>query len=297
MTIILPNLISLPNKLQDEAEIVSKIILAITMNYLAKNLKFLREESGKSQEDISSQFGIKRSTWNAYEREAEPDFDTVIRMAEYFKLTVDQLLKVNLGELSAFQLKQLKEQGRANITGSNLRVLATSVNAENEDNIELVSEKAKAGYTAGYADPDFIKVLPAFTLPFLDRNKKYRTFQISGDSMPPVPHGSYVTTQYVDNWEGIKDKHPYIIITKDEGVVFKMVYNKINESGSLLLCSTNPLYKPYEVKVEEVLEVWKFVNFISSEITVKNTLKSDVAAGLANLQAEVAEIKTMLKKT
>ena len=47
------------------------------------------------------------------------------------------------------------------------------------------------GYTRGFADPEFVKVLPVFQLPFLSRDKKYRTFQISGDSMLPIPDGSY----------------------------------------------------------------------------------------------------------
>jgi hypothetical protein len=32
------------------------------------------------------------------------------------------------------------------VRGSQLRVLATTVDAQNEENIELVNEKAKAGY-------------------------------------------------------------------------------------------------------------------------------------------------------
>ncbi len=57
-------------------------------------------------------------------------------------------------------------------------------------------EKAKAGYKGGFADPDYIRVLPTFQLPFLSRDKKYRTFQISGDSMLPIPDESFVTICY-----------------------------------------------------------------------------------------------------
>ena len=41
------------------------------------------------------------------------------------------------------------------------------VDSKNRDNIELVPVKAKAGYTAGYNDPEFISSLPTFQLPFL----------------------------------------------------------------------------------------------------------------------------------
>jgi hypothetical protein len=64
----------------------------------------------------------------------------------------------------------------------------------------MVPEKAKAGYTTGYSDPEFISELPVFQFPLLSKNKKYRTFQISGDSMLPIPEGAWVTGEYVQDW-------------------------------------------------------------------------------------------------
>src|SRR5665648_762449 len=73
------------------------------------------------------------------------------------------------------------------VKGSKLRVLTTTVDSTNTENIELVPEKAKAGYMRGFADPEFVRELPVFQLPFLSPERKYRTFQISGDSMSPIP--------------------------------------------------------------------------------------------------------------
>src|SRR5690554_7875964 len=97
------------------------------------------------------------------------------------------------------------------------------VSEENNDVIEMVPQQASAGYTLGYADPDYIKVLPTFQLPFLKKDRKYRCFPISGDSMPPVSSGSHVGAEYVQNWETIKNNQPYMISTKKEGIVFKIV--------------------------------------------------------------------------
>ena len=126
----------------------------------------------------------------------------------------------------------------------------------------MVPESAKAGYAAGYADPEFIKVLPAFNLPFISRQKKCRAFPVSGDSMPPVNHGSYVVAEYVENWRMIRDGFPYILITKSDGILFKIAYNQIEQKKSLQLFSTNPLYKPFDIGIDELLEAWKFVSFI-----------------------------------
>ena len=266
--------------------------------FFAANLKFLRKRKKRSQEDIAQTLELKRSSWSGYENgTATPSFLMLIKIAKYFKISTDTLLTVNLTQLRESQLSDIDRGFDIDITGSRLRVLATTVNQDNEENIELVPVKAKAGYTAGYADPDFIKMLNAFQLPFLSKNKKYRAFEIEGDSMPPVSHGSCVTAEFLQNWNFIKNGHPYIVLTKDDGVVFKVAYNKIQEKGTLLLCSTNPLFEPYEVKIQEVREVWKFVNYINSELPEQNRERNpDTTNSISHLQNEINAIKNQLKQ-
>lgn len=240
--------------------------------YFASNLKLLRKRKGRSQEDVAQALDIKRTSLTGYEKgTSAPPLKILIGLADYYEMSLDTLLKEDLSSYSESKLGEIERQ-HSDIMGQHLRVLATTIGEDNEENIELVPKKAKAGYTAGYADPSFISVLSTFRMPFLDRNKKYRTFEISGDSMPPVPDGSFVTGEYLQNWNMIKNGHPYIILTKDDGIVFKMVYNKIEEKQALLLISTNPFYEPYEVPIEQVLEVWKFTHYISSEMST-NTFK------------------------
>ena len=173
-------------------------------------------------------------------------------------------------------------------------MLATTVDEENEENIELVEEKAKAGYTTGFADPEYIRILPTFKLPFLSKQKKYRTFQISGDSMLPIPDGSYVTGEFVMDWNEIKNHQAYIILTREDGVVFKVVENRIRDSRKLVLHSLNPLYDPYDLPVNEVREVWKFVNYISSEVPRGNKEKEQLAEEVEQLKKQVQAIQMKL---
>src|SRR5690606_26915938 len=170
------------------------------------NIKLLRQRRGRSQEEVSIGLDIKRSSYSGYENgSAEPPFDLLVRISEYYKLSIDKLLKEDLTSLSESQLGILERGGDVDLTGRRLRVLATTVNSEDRENIEVVNEKAKAGYALGYADPEYISVLPTFQMPFLSRDRKYRTFQISGDSMPPVGEGSWVTGEYVQNWQTLRD--------------------------------------------------------------------------------------------
>lgn len=235
--------------------------------YFSSNLKLLRKRRGKTQDDLAFALKMKRSTLSGYENEvAEPGLDTLMKFSAYFRIAIDTLLKIDLSALSESQLYQLENGQDVFISGKGLRVLATTVNPENEENIELVPEKAKAGYANGFSDPDFIGELPVFSLPFLSKNAKYRTFQITGDSMLPIPDKSWVTTEFVQNWEMLQSGEAYVILTLDDGVVFKIIENHIDKEGKLKLYSLNPVYEPYDVFIKDVREIWKFVHYISNEI-------------------------------
>ena len=264
--------------------------------YFNKNIKLLRNRKGRTQDDVAFTLNMKRSTLSGYENEiAKPGVDVLVAFSNYFNIAIDTLIKVNLSELSESHLSQIERGYDVYVKGSNLRVLTTTVNQENEENIELISEKAKAGYKSGFADPEYIRVLPTFQMPFLSKQKKYRTFQISGDSMLPIPDGSWVTGEFVLDWTSARNQHPYIILTLDDGIVFKVVENKINNYQKLTLHSLNSFYEPYDIHISEVKEIWKFVNYISSEMPEANQEKQDLIDTVKQLKKEVRAIQTKLE--
>ena len=266
--------------------------------YFNSNIKFLRKHRGRTQDDVAFALDMKRSTLSGYENGvAEPSIDTLVAFSKYFNIAIDTLVKVDLSTFSEGQLSQLERGFDVHLKGSNLRVLATTVTPDNNENIELVTEKAKAGYATGFADPEYIKVLPTFSMPFLSRERKYRTFQISGDSMLPIPDGSYVTGEYVLDWTYIRTGQPYIILTQDDGIVFKIAENKIEEDGKLTLSSLNPLYHPFDLPAADIKEVWKFVHYISAEMPQQNEnrLREDqLLKTVQELQKKVEEIQLKL---
>ena len=234
--------------------------------FFAENIKFLRKRKKKSQADLSEQLGITRTTLAGYEKNVQPPFKTLIKFAEYFNVSIDALVRYNLSQLSEFQLSQIDSGFDVDITGQKLRLLTISVDRDGKENIEMVPLKAQAGYTASYGDLEFIGSLPKFSLPFLPKNKTYRTFQIEGDSMLPVPKGTWVTCSYIENWENIKDGTPCIVVTQEDGIVFKLVYKQFDKNQSFLLVSSNRNYKPYELPVNSVIEIWKFETYNGFEI-------------------------------
>ena len=232
--------------------------------YFAENLKFLRMRRKKSQMDLATELGLTRTTLSGYEKNVQPPFKVLIRISEYFTISLDALIKYRLETLSEFQLSQIEKGFDVDITGNKLRLLTISVDNKGDENIEMVPVKAQAGYTNSYGDIDFIASLPKFKLPFLPKNKTYRSFQIQGDSMLPVKEGSWVTCSYIEDWSTIKDGKACIVVTKDEGIVFKLIYKKL-EDGKLLMVSSNSDYFPYEMSISQILEIWQFETINSFE--------------------------------
>jgi DNA-binding XRE family transcriptional regulator len=265
------------------------------MNFSA-NIKHLRKRKGRTQDEVALSLKMKRSTLSGYENEiAQPNLEALLALSTYYNVSIDTLVKIDLTQLSEYYLSQLEKGADAYVTGSQIRVLATTVDSHNHENIELIPVKAKAGYKSGFADPEYIKTLQTFQLPFLSREKKYRSFQISGDSMLPIPDGSWITGEYVQNWNLMRDKHAYIILTLDDGIVFKVIENKIASDGLLKLYSFNPVYEPFDVKVAEIKEIWKFVNYISSELPEQNTYNDSlVVKKIDMLQNDMEQMKKQI---
>jgi transcriptional regulator with XRE-family HTH domain len=224
---------------------------------LHSNLKFLRKNKGLTQQELAERLQISRSKLAGYELNITPPIETLIQIAEYFNVSLDILIKEDLTAYSEYKVRELLETDQF-LRGRKLRILSTTVDEQGRELIEVVSQRAKASYLAGFSDPEFISELPRFSLPFLPSDKKYRVFQVDGDSMLPVPDGAWIVCEYVDDWMGIKDGERYVIVTEQDGVTFKIAYNRIKAEQKLLLCSANPIYVPFEVDIEQVREVWKY---------------------------------------
>jgi len=264
--------------------------------YFNTNIKLLRKRKKRTQDDVAQALNMKRSTLSGYENGvSQPSLEALLAFSKYFQIAVDTLIKIDLRTLSECQLSELERGFDVYIRGTNLRVLASTVNNDDEENIEMVSEKAKGGYVNGYADPEFIKQLPTFRLPFLSKNKKYRAFQLTGDSMHPIPEGSWIIGEFVTDWHHIITGEAYIILTIDEGIVFKLVENMIPNERKLRLYSLNTIYEPYDVPITEVKEVWRFVHYMTEDLPDPFVPESALAKTVANLKQEVDSLKARTK--
>lgn len=227
--------------------------------FFSKNFSLLRKTLPHSptQDTLALEMGIKRTTIAAYEGgRTMPRYNELVRIADFFKVNVDDLLRKDLSQ-TPIKSTTPKED--------NLRVLVTTIDSHNRENIEFVPIKAVAGYASGYGDMDYISRLPVFQVPFLPKDRKYRVFPIQGDSMPPLREGTLVFAEYIEDWQTIKSGTVCVVVTNDEGVVLKKVFNYLEEKNVLVLKSTNERYAPYPVMGQDIKELWKFVGYFDAE--------------------------------
>ncbi len=245
--------------------------------FWAENLKFLRSRKKQSQDDLANSLEITRAKLNSHENglSKNPPLDDLIKIADYFHIAVDTLLKVNLSKIGEQKLRELESGNDTYISGNKIRVLSITVNPDNRENIEFVPKKAKAGYVAHYNDPEYIAELPRFSMPHLPQNKTYRMFPTEGDSMLPIPENCLVITEYVADWHTLKNTPCIVIMKSEQTFLFKMV-SLVASGQSLLLHSLNPEYKDKEVWVGDVLEVWKYNSHITDMIPAEEGIMNQV---------------------
>ncbi len=240
-----------------------------------QNLKYLRKLRGLTQEEFAQKLGIKRSLLGAYEEErAEPRMEVLETVCDMFKLTMDDLLRKDLSDTKSNYLSRRRAMK-----------LATG-----RSEIPFVPVKAAAGYLAGYADPEFVDELNTFTLPMLSGGN-YRAFEIIGDSMLPTPSGSVIVGEKIDNLEDVKNGNAYIVISRHEGIVYKRIQKNGRSKSKITLVSDNPIYHPYTVNTDDVLEMWKAQMVISKATQQHQWDVGQLASIVNNLQEQVVSLK------
>ncbi len=247
-----------------------------------------------SQEALAERLHLTRAKLAALEagNTRAPQPEDYINFSQFFRVSVDSLLKVDLSKLGELKIRDLEAGNDVYIKGGNLRVLAISVDKNNNEHVEYVPVKAKAGYASGgYSDPEYIAALPKFSMPNLPKHGTYRIFPITGDSMLPIPEGSDITGQYIEDWKSIKPDTPCIVILNgQQDFVFKLL--TVNNDGTVLLKSSNVLYAPYTVPLADILELWKFHSFTSRELPEAQTDISLVLREIRDLKTSVAKLKS-----
>jgi len=243
------------------------------MSLFSDNIKYLRANKSLTQLGVADDLMITRARLLKYEDgTSQPPIELLKKISHYYHVSIDILVSVDLRKISIENLLKLED---------NRILLPITVDRQGENFIEIVPHKARAGYISGYSDPEFIENLQQISLPFL-RNGKFRAFPVEGDSMPPHKEGSFIVGRYVEKLGDVMDGKTYILLTRNDGIVYK----RLNKNGkNLTLQSDNSVYKPYNVKASDILEIWEY----ACSIATKEFLPDDI--GVENVKDMLREMR------
>lgn len=266
------------------------------MSFFANNIKLLRQRKHLSQDAVAKELDLTRSSLSGYENStAQAPYEVLIKLSSFYNISIDIILKKDISKIPDRNLSNMEQNGNYDIYGTQLRTLVTSSSDNTTPNSELVPIQAIGVYSTNYNDPEFIKDLPLMKLPFLADSKKYRAFPITDESMAPAAKGSYIVSEYFTDWSNIEDGEYYVIVSESRGVLFKQIFNNNPDDKSIQLCSNDPIFEPFDIKVSDIKEVWKFVSYISNSFKESNSSNDHLYFTVKELQRKINKIEKHIK--
>lgn len=139
--------------------------------------------------------------------------------------------------------------------------------------VPLINESAKAGDLTGFADAEFIEDQEyIITTVYRYHKGKYKAFRVIGDSMDvdrrvTFMHGDVIIGREIspELWKSRFHTHKYpfyVLVTKNDGIIFKELIKHDVENGIVTLHSLNEdksAYADFEVDLNEVAYIFNVV--------------------------------------
>lgn len=142
--------------------------------------------------------------------------------------------------------------------------------------IPLVSQYAKAGYLAGFADTHYMETLP--TIPVIltqeqEPKGEYVCFEVSGDSMISEENpeeslfdGDILVCRNVhkDYWSSKLhiNKWDFVIVDQEEGVIVKRIIDHNPDNGEIIIHSLNPMFDDKKLNLSRVDKLFNVVKIM-----------------------------------
>lgn len=230
------------------------------MQTISERIRHIRATSKLTQQEFAGTLGITQGNLSLIESgKILVNLETLTKICQLYKVEYSWLID---GALSYGNLDHL---------------------------IPLVDTKASAGYPKQCSEMDYIDRLPKYRIPGFDEGD-YRIYQISGESMQPtlIPN-DYVVCIRVDNIERIVSGSLIVIVTHHDIYIRRL---RANTHDSVILDSDNALYKSYEIRKNEITEVWAIQTKITQAL---NYIHFPLLKAIDTLQTEIETLKKEIR--
>jgi len=218
------------------------------MSFFGRNIKKIRVTKKLSQTAFAHLFDLKRASIGAYEEgRAEAKIDTVIEIADYFKLTLNQLLAKEITLNEIYHLSNLKNE--SNKTFSN--------------EIPFVKNNIFNKYVIKHKNEKFINSLEKIIIPN-SKNCSF-AFEYSGDKMAStysrLKHSDILICENIkiDNINKVEKDSIVVAISENDVFIGRLSIT----DNKLKISYDNSTYKADEIKFDETNSIYIAKKIIS----------------------------------
>ena len=235
------------------------------MSFFGKNIKKIRTVKKLSQTAFADLFNLKRGSIGAYEEgRAEAKIDTIISIAEYFKLNLNQLLTSELTINEIYHIDLINKK------------LHLSLSNKVENNIPFVSLINKKEFVENYNNNEFLNKLPIISLPGLKQN--YIAFESFNSSMlgmySGIKQGDILIAKRIE-FNDINDlpEQSAILILHENNLTIGIPETKDEE---LILSPINMNFQNYYIEIDSIKRVWQIRKIITDSFIKEEIIEQRI---------------------
>lgn len=248
------------------------------MSFFGKNIKKIRGVKGLSQQAFADLFSLKRGTLGAYEEgRSEPKIDTIINVANYFSIAIDDLLTA---ELTVNQLLRFNDK---------LTLSPEELERDQFAEVPCITERTTDSYIEYYDNEAFINDLPKLHLP-LNPEKDFRGFTVNNLEMTSHDKGLYPKDVVIG------EKVPSSVIKKlnngtvvlclcDEALILRRLYST---PKGIVLRADHKNLEDIKISLKDVREMWRIRYVFFRRMP---ELSTDFEDKLALLEMQMRELR------
>ncbi|PNW26662.1 helix-turn-helix domain-containing protein [Formosa algae] len=252
------------------------------MSLFGKNIKKIRSVKSLSQQAFADIFDLKRGTLGAYEEgRSEPKIETIIKIANYFSISIDDILTKELTVNQLFKFHAELEGNPDMIIKKKFTEIPCITFEDHNNYINLAS------------NANFINDLTPIALPIKSDNS-LRAFVVNNLEMTSENNGLFPKDIVIGEWtpksdfEKITQPEIFLILTKDE-LLLKRIFPSNN---AFILKADHAGIEESLLPFTEIVELWQIKYVFHNR--VPDIKDSQVLNKLAYLEHEFKKLKSSL---
>jgi transcriptional regulator with XRE-family HTH domain len=217
------------------------------MSYFGKNIRKIRSLKSLSQQAFAELFDLKRGTLGAYEEgRSEPKIETLIKIANYFSIPIDDLLTT---ELTVNNLLKFK---------GNLTVEQDLGEQEFFVKVPCVTTLNQNDYIKYFDKESYIQDLPFLTLP-INPDKKFRAYTVQNLEMSKNELGMFPKDIAIGEWipptvYSKLNNGTLVFAVSEKDIILRRLFIT---NDTFVLRAEHKNVDDIELQLKEVKEMWR----------------------------------------